>query len=129
LLSISSHPSILNITGAIIISQKILNCTQYKDNNNTKGNNGKTEKTGKPVSPQQKLVQEPERNEENRYSDPDSNKMKINYAKEPNEAHKNDLKEEILQTLNENFIEMILDMVNQNVQETQHKIKTTKTKI
>jgi hypothetical protein len=27
------------------------------------------------------LVQEPEGNEENRYSDPDSNKMKISYAK------------------------------------------------
>jgi hypothetical protein len=34
------------------------------------------------------LVQEPEGNEENRYSDPDSNKTKINYAKEPNKAHK-----------------------------------------
>jgi hypothetical protein len=43
--------------------------------------------------------------------------MKINYAKEPNEAHKNNLKEDILQVLNENFIEMILDMLNQNVQE------------
>jgi hypothetical protein len=32
-----------------------------------------------------KLVQETEGNEENRYSDPDSNKMKINYAKGPNE--------------------------------------------
>jgi hypothetical protein len=40
--------------------------------------------------------------------------MKINYAKEPNEAHKNILKEEILQVINENFIAMILDMVNQN---------------
>jgi hypothetical protein len=39
-----------------------------------------------------KLLQEPEGNEENRYSDSDSNKMKINYAKEPNEAHKNNLK-------------------------------------
>jgi hypothetical protein len=28
-----------------------------------------------------KLVQEPEGNEKNRYSDPDSNKMKINYTK------------------------------------------------
>jgi MinD-like ATPase involved in chromosome partitioning or flagellar assembly len=44
--------------------------------------------------------------------------MKINYAKESNEAHKNNLKEDILQVLNENVIEMILDMVNQNVQET-----------
>jgi hypothetical protein len=41
--------------------------------------------------------------------------MKINYAKEPNEAHKIILKEEILQVINENFVEMILDMVNQNV--------------
>jgi hypothetical protein len=70
-----------------------------------------------------KLVQEPEGNEENRYLDPDSNKMKINYAKVPNEAHKNNLKEDILQILNENFIEMILDMVNQNVQETLNKNK------
>jgi ADP-ribosylglycohydrolase len=72
------------------------------------------EKRGKPA-PSNKLVQEPEGNEENRYSDPDSNKTKINYDKEPNEAHKNNLKEEILQVINENFIEMILDMVNQNV--------------
>jgi hypothetical protein len=35
-----------------------------------------------------KLVQEPEGNDENRYSDPDSNKMKTNYAKGRNEAHK-----------------------------------------
>jgi hypothetical protein len=67
-------------------------CTQYRDSNNTKGNDRKTEKTGKPISPQQKLVQEPEGNQENRYSDPDSKKMKINYAKEPNEAHKSNLK-------------------------------------
>jgi uncharacterized phage infection (PIP) family protein YhgE len=52
--------------------------------------------------------------------------MKINYAKESNEAHKNNLKEEILQELNENFIEMILDMVNQNVQETLMKFQDNK---
>jgi hypothetical protein len=52
--------------------------------------------------------------------------MKINYAKEPNEAHKNGLKEEILQVLNENFIEMILDMVNPNVQETLKKFQDNK---
>jgi uncharacterized protein YecA (UPF0149 family) len=44
--------------------------------------------------------------------------VNISYAKEPNEAHKNNLKEEILQVITKNFIEMILDMVNQNVQET-----------
>jgi hypothetical protein len=52
--------------------------------------------------------------------------MKINYAKEPNEAHKNTLKEEVLQVINENFIEMILDMGNQNVQETLKKFKDNK---
>jgi hypothetical protein len=41
--------------------------------------------------------------------------MKINYA---NEAHKKNLKEEILQVINDNFIQMILDTVNQNIQET-----------
>jgi hypothetical protein len=34
---------------------------------------------------------------------------KINNDKEPNEAHKNKLKEEILQVIIENFIEMLLD--------------------
>jgi hypothetical protein len=78
---------------------------------------GRQKKQGNQFPHTKKLVQEPERNEENRYSDPDSNKMKINYVKEPNEAHNNNLKEDILHVLNENFIEMILDMVNQNVLE------------
>jgi hypothetical protein len=51
------------------------------------------------------------------YPDLDSNKTKINYTKVPNEAHNNTMKEEILQVINENFIEVLLDMVNQNVQE------------
>jgi hypothetical protein len=79
---------------------------------------GREKKQGNQFLHSKKLVQEPEGNEENKYSDPDSNKVKINYAKEPNEAHKNNIKEEILQVFNENFIEMILCMVNQNVQET-----------
>jgi hypothetical protein len=54
---------------------------------------GRQKKEGNQFLPSNKLVQEPKRNEENRYSDPDYNKMKINYAKEPNEAHKNNLKE------------------------------------
>jgi hypothetical protein len=40
-----------------------------------------------------KLVQEAEGNEENRYPDSDSNKTKINYVKEPNEAQRNTLEE------------------------------------
>jgi membrane-associated HD superfamily phosphohydrolase len=79
---------------------------------------GRQKKQGNQFPHSKKLVQEPQGNEENRYSDPDFNKMKINYAKEPNEAHKKNLKEEILHVINENFIEMILDIVNQNVQET-----------
>jgi hypothetical protein len=69
-----------------------------------------------------------EGNEENGYPEPDSNNTKLNYAKEPNEAHKNILKEEIMQVINENFIEMILDMVNQNVQETIKKFQDNKNK-
>jgi hypothetical protein len=78
---------------------------------------GRWTKDGNQFPTGNKLIQEPEGNEKNRYSDPDSNKMKINYAKEPNEARKNTLKE-ILQVINENLIEMILDMVDQNVLET-----------
>jgi hypothetical protein len=87
---------------------------------------GRQKKQGNQFPHSKKLVQEPERNEGNRYSSPDSKKTKINYAKEPNEAHKNNLKDEILQVLNENFIEMILDMVKQNVQETLKKFQDNK---
>jgi hypothetical protein len=80
------------------------------------------------LPPKNKLVQDSEGNEENRDPDPDSNKTKINYTKEPNEAHKNTLKEEILQVINENFIVMILDMVNQNVQEALKKFQDNKNK-
>jgi hypothetical protein len=85
---------------------------------------GRQKKQGNQFPHSKKLLQEPEGNEENRYSDPDSNKMKVNYTKEPNEAHKNNLKEEILQAINENFIEMILDMVNQSIQETLKKFNS-----
>jgi hypothetical protein len=48
-----------------------------------------------------------------------------NNAKEPSNDHKNKLKEEILQVITENFMEILLDMVNQNIQET---LKTPKIK-
>jgi hypothetical protein len=41
----------------------------------------------------------------------------INDTKEPSIAHKNTLKEDILQEITENFMKKILDMVNQNVQD------------
>jgi hypothetical protein len=75
------------------------------------------EKGMETILPPKEVVQDLEQNEENGYPDQDSNKTKINYTKEPNEDHKNILKEEILQVINENFIEMLLDMVNQNIPE------------
>jgi hypothetical protein len=68
------------------------------------------------ISPtKNKLIKDSEGNEENGYPVPDSNKTKINYTKELNEANKNILKKEIWQVITENFMEMLLDMVNQNV--------------
>jgi hypothetical protein len=60
---------------------------------------GRRKRDGNHSYPQNKVVQDLEQNEENRYPDPDSNKTKINYTKEPNEEHKTILKEEILQEL------------------------------
>jgi hypothetical protein len=73
------------------------------------------EKDGNHNLPNSNLIQEAEGYEEN--SSPDSviNETKINYDKGPKEAHKNTLEEEILQVINENFTEMILVSVYQNV--------------
>jgi hypothetical protein len=79
------------------------------------GSMGRRKSDGNHSPHQNKVVQDLVQNEENRYQEPDSNKTKINYTKDPNEAHKSNLKEEILQVINENFIELLLDMVNQNV--------------
>jgi hypothetical protein len=46
--------------------------------------------------PKNNLIQDSEVNKENRYPVPDSNKTKINDTKEPCNALKNTLKEEIL---------------------------------
>jgi cell division ATPase FtsA len=67
-------------------------------------------------------------NEENGYPVLDPNKIKINDTKEPSNAHKNILKEEILQEITENFMEKILDMVNQNVQDALKKFQDNKNK-
>jgi hypothetical protein len=83
------------------------------------GNTGRRKRDGNHSPPKTKVVQDLERN--------DSNKTKINYTKEPNKHHKNTLKEEILQVINENFIEMLLDMVNKNVQEALKKFQDNKT--
>jgi chorismate synthase len=88
----------------------------------------KMKKDGNHSLPQNKLVQDSEQTEENGYPYLDSNKAKINYTKEPNAAHKNILKEEILQVISDNFTEMLLDKVNLNVQEALKKIQGNKNK-
>jgi hypothetical protein len=89
---------------------------------------GRWKRDGNHSPPKNKLVPDSEGNEENGYPDPDSNKTKTNYTKEPKEAYKNTLKEETLQVINENFMEMLLDMVNQNVHEALKKFQDNKTK-
>jgi hypothetical protein len=89
---------------------------------------GRQKGDGNNSPPKINLTQDSEGNEENGYPVPNSNKTKINYAKEPNKAQKNILKEEILQVINENFIEMLLDMVNQNIQEALKKFQDSKNK-
>jgi hypothetical protein len=126
LLSLCSHPSIPDITIVIVPGYTIMNYTSTETVTIARAMIGRKKKEGNHFLSRNKLVQGPEGNEENRYPDPDFNKMKINDAKEPNEAHKNNLKEEILQVINEKFIEMILNMVNQNVQRHSRNSKTTK---
>jgi hypothetical protein len=70
--------------------------------------------------PKNKSVQDSEGN------DPDSNKTKINYTKEPNEAHKIILKEEILEVINKNFIEMLLTWSTKKYRWHSRHSKTTK---
>jgi hypothetical protein len=84
----------------------------------TKWSIGKTKNGWKQFSPKNNLIQDSEENEENGYPVMDSKKTKINNSKEPNNAHKNFLKEEILQVITENFMEMLLDMVIQNIPHT-----------
>jgi hypothetical protein len=56
--------------------------------------------------PEDNLIHDSEKNEENGYKIQYSNKAKINDTKGPNDAHKNTLKEEILQLNTESFMEI-----------------------
>jgi molecular chaperone DnaK (HSP70) len=89
---------------------------------------GRQKRDGNHSPVKNNLIQDLEGNEENRYPVPDSNKTKMNNAKESNDAHKNNLKEEILQVITENFMEMLIDMVSQNVQEALKIFQDTKNK-
>jgi hypothetical protein len=89
---------------------------------------GRLKRDGKHSSPKNNLIQNSEGNEENGYPVPDSNKTKIHYPKETNEAHKNTLKEEILQVITENFMQMLLAMVNRNIHKALKKFQDNKNK-
>jgi polyhydroxyalkanoate synthesis regulator phasin len=89
---------------------------------------GRQKRKGNHFASKNNFIQDSEVNEENGYPAPDANKRKIKYSKEPSIVHKNTLKEEILQVITENFGEILLDMVNQNVQEVLKKFQDNKNK-
>jgi hypothetical protein len=68
---------------------------------------GKRKRDGNHSPLQNNLIQDSEVNEKNRYPVLDSNKTKTNATKEPNNVHKNILKEEILQVITEKFMEIL----------------------
>jgi cell division ATPase FtsA len=67
-------------------------------------------------------------NAENGYPVPDLNKTMIKVIKEPSDAHKKTLKEEILKEITEKLMEKTLHMANQNVQDALKKFQDTKNK-
>jgi hypothetical protein len=81
-----------DIVSINIVTQLIPKDTKYRDRNRPCGTIGRRKRDGSHFPCKNKVVQDLEQNEEN--GDPDSNKTKINYIKEPNEDHKNILKEE-----------------------------------
>jgi hypothetical protein len=83
----------------------------------TTWSNGKTKRDGNHSPPKDNLIQDSEGNEKNEYPVMVSNKTKISNVKEHTDAHKNKLKEEILQVITENFMEILLDKLNQSIQE------------
>jgi hypothetical protein len=54
---------------------------------------GRRKRDGNHSTPKNNLIQDSEGDKENTYPVPDSNKTKINDSKEPNDVHKNILKE------------------------------------
>jgi hypothetical protein len=65
-------------------------------------------------------------NEENGKPVPEPKKTMINDHKETRNAHKNTLKEEILQETTENFVEKILHIVNKMYKMYSRNFKTPK---
>jgi hypothetical protein len=91
-------------------------------------NTGRRKSEGNHSHTKNKVAQDLERNQENGYPDTDFNKTKINYTKDPNELHKNNMKEEMLQVINENFIRCYQTWSNKTNRRHSGNSKTTKTK-
>jgi cell division ATPase FtsA len=89
---------------------------------------GRRKGTGNHSSQKNNLTKDSDGNEDNRYPVPDPNKTKINDTKESSNDHNNILKEEIQQVITDNFMEKIVDMVNQNLQDALKKSQVTKNK-
>jgi predicted RNA-binding protein len=88
----------------------------------TKWSDGK-KKGWKPLYSKKNSIQDSVGNEENIYPVPDLNKTTINATKELSVAHKKSSKKKS----GKKFIEKILDMVNQNVQDASSNFKIPKT--
>jgi hypothetical protein len=89
---------------------------------------GRRKRNGNHSPPKNNLIQDSEGDEENGYTVPNSNKTKIKDTKEPKYAHKNPLKTKNPASTTENFMEMLQDMVNQNIEEALKKFQETKNK-
>jgi hypothetical protein len=75
-----------------------------------------------------KSIQDSVGNEGNGYPISDLNKTMINVTKEPSDTHIKMHKEEILEAITKKFMEKMLDMINQNVQDAFKNIQKTKYK-
>jgi mevalonate kinase len=73
-------------------------------------------------------MQDSNGNEDNGCPVPDHNKIMVNDTKKSRDAHKNILKEKILQVIIDNIMKKILDSVNQNVQDAIKKVQDNKNK-
>jgi hypothetical protein len=80
------------------------------------------------LPPKNNVIQVSEGNEENGYPAPEYNKTKKNDAKEPNDAHKKNLKEEILQVITKNFMEVLLVWSTKTYKRHSRNSKTPKIK-
>jgi predicted house-cleaning noncanonical NTP pyrophosphatase (MazG superfamily) len=67
-------------------------------------------------------------NEENEYPAPDPNRTMINITNEFSDAHKQSLREEIMDEITEKLMEQLQDMVNQKVQDALKKYQGTTNK-